>query len=268
MTVTVSEAWESRDTLLGDTPDVQLIYIIDGTQDDVEAGANLYATAPPLYGGLPFSQQELKRIGDQTWVGTCHYAYGPVSDNEYTFEIGGGTNKITQSLGTTAYPLAGLTAPNFAGAIGVTKDSVEGVDVQAPTYTWSETWGFSNAQITDAYKATLFQLTNAPVNSLPWRNFAAGEVLFLGASGRQKNLPPFSTQLPWQITFKFAASPNANDIMVGPIGPITKLGWQYLWTRYADFDDVASQALVKQPLAVYVETVYDSSDLNLLGIGP
>jgi hypothetical protein len=44
----------------------------------------------------------------------------------------GGTQHITQSLATIQKYAAAGTAPDFGGAIGVTHDSVEGVDITVP----------------------------------------------------------------------------------------------------------------------------------------
>ena len=71
----------------------------------------------------------------------------------------------------------------------------------------------------------------------------------------------------WEITFRFAGSPNRSGLSVGPIGNIAKKGWEYLWVRYADAEDAASHSLVKAPLAAYVEKVYEEGDFSDLGIG-
>jgi hypothetical protein len=101
------------------------------------------------------------------------------------------------------------------------------------------------------------------VNDATFRNFAAGEVLFLGASGTKQG------NGWWQITFKFARERNATGLSVGAITGIAKGGWQYLWVRYED--DVggagANTALIKKAKAAYVETVYMSWSFSGLGIG-
>ena len=112
--------------------------------------------------------------------------------------------------------------------------------------------------MTPGYKTTLFVLTGR-VNAGVFKGFAAGEVLFLGASGSQRG------QDDWEITFRFAASPNVSGLAVGPITGITKRGWEYLWVRYADAED--QHVLVKQPIAAYVEKVYPDGDFSGLGIG-
>jgi len=111
--------------------------------------------------------------------------------------------------------------------------------------------------VTGAYKVILFHMTGR-VNAFPFKGFAPGEVLFLGASGSLRG------QEDWEITFRFAASPNAINLKVGDIVGIVKKGWEYLWVRYADAED--ENVLVKQPTAAYVEQVYEYGDFALLGI--
>ena len=106
----------------------------------------------------------------------------------------------------------------------------------------------------------LFQLTGR-VNSAPYKGFQAGECLFLGASGSKRG------EEDWEISFRFAASPNKTGLSVGDIGGIDKKGWEYLWVRYADAEDPAAKSIVKRPAAVYVEQVYEYGDFSGLGIG-
>jgi hypothetical protein len=135
---------------------------------------------------------------------------------------------------------------------------VEGTDVTVPVYNFTETHYLPDSAVTGAYKAALFQLTGR-VNNASFKGFAAGEVLFLGASGAKRGTDD------WEITYRFAASPNVTGLAVGPITGITKLGWDYLWVRYADAED--ENVLVKQPIAAYVERVYELGNFGALGIG-
>ena len=138
----------------------------------------------------------------------------------------------------------------------------EGVDITVPVFQFSETHYFTNDQVTPSYKGTLFTLTGK-VNSGAFKGFQAGEVLFLGASGARRGTDPDDD---WEITFRFAASPNASGISVGDISGISKKGWEYLWVRYADQEDTGSHAIVKRPVAAYVERVYDEGSFAGLGI--
>jgi hypothetical protein len=40
-----------------------------------------------------------------------------------------------------------------------------------------------------------------------------------------------------------------------------------MWVRYADSEDEAAKVIVKKPVAVYIEKVYEEGDFSLLGIG-
>ena len=46
---------------------------------------------------------------------------------------------------------------------------------------------------------------------------------------------------------------------------MAKGGWEYLRVRCSDAE--SEKVLVKQPIAVFVEKVYESGDLSGLGIG-
>jgi len=59
------------------------------------------------------------------------------------------------------------------------------VDITVPVYSFSETHYNSLAFVTESYKQTLFGLTGK-VNNAAFKGFAAGEVLFLGASGSKR----------------------------------------------------------------------------------
>jgi hypothetical protein len=158
------------------------------------------------------------------------------------------------------YAAAGFSAPDFFGAIGVTDDRVEGTDITVPVFNFTETHYIEKALVTGAYKLALFNLTGK-VNGSGFKGFAKGEVLFLGASGSKRGLDD------WEITFRFAASPNVAGISLGDIAGVSKEGWQYLWVRFIDDEDATAKALIKRPVAAYVEQVYPYGDFSNLGIG-
>ena len=267
MPVEVVEKFESRLVTTGSSPSVELRYVIRGTNDDIEARNALVAFSPATYDPwgsgwfyLPRETVSVQPVGDLLWEGVVRYGpFTPTDESTFAFDTGGGTQHITQSKQTVAKYPAG-TAPDFKGAIGVTNDSVEGVDITVPVYHFSETHYLPDTTVTPAYRLTIFQLTGR-VNAGVFKGFNVGEVLFLGASGARRGYGD------WEITFRFAASPNVSNLTIGDITGIDKKGWEYLWVRYADSEDAAAKALVKKPLAVYIERVYDNGDMSLLGIG-
>ncbi|MBK9128174.1 MAG: hypothetical protein IPM13_10280 [Phycisphaerales bacterium] len=266
--ITVSERFDSRQVTTGQNASVELRYTVRGTNDDVEARAAVADAAPTMYdpwgGGTLFLPREsitVQPVGDWLWEGIVRYGGVPQTDQSvFAFDTGGGTQHITHSLATVArYAPSGMTAPDCKGAIGVTADSVEGVDIAVPVYQFSETHYRPDSVVTPAYKATIFSLTGK-VNSVAFKGFAAGECLFLGASGSRRGYGD------WEITYRFAASPNMTGLAVGDITGIAKKGWEYLWVRYADELDQAASRLIKRPIGAYVEQVYQYGDLNQLGI--
>ena len=262
---TIIELYDSREATEGvDNPSVDLHYIVQGTEDDGQVRTLVESTVPAFYAGLVFQSYHIAHQGGGIWDVTVRYGQIEPKDtgaSTFFFETGGGTQHITQSIQTVnRYAPPGKTAPDFKGAIGVTSDAVEGTDITVPIYQFTETHYIPADLVTGAYKATLFALTGK-VNNGPFRGFAAGEVLFLGASGAKRG------HADWEITFRFAASPNVTGLQVGDIPGINKKGWEYLWVRYADDQDSAANALVKRPVAAYVEQVYQYGDFSLLGIG-
>ena len=263
MPVTVLEKWDSRDTTLAESSAVELRFLVTGTDDDTQVAAGVLSESPAAYNGLLRESVTFSRIGELEWESTVRYATPPATDTDpsFTFETGGGTAHITQALGTSGvYVAEGNTAPDFQHAIGVTRDAVEGVDIVVPVYKWTETFRLSAAAVTGAYKALVFALTGR-TNDAGFRGFQAEEVLFEGARGSRRGTGD------WEITFAFAASPNVTGMSVGSITGISKKGWEYLWCRYADFEDEAAQMLVRRPVAVIVNRVYPSGSFSGLGIG-
>jgi len=268
--VTVEEKFESRLVTTGQNASAELRYVVRGTNDDVEARTALVNASPLVYDlyntGIYLLVREsltLEPVGDELWEGIVRYGIFPqTNESVFAFDTGGGTQHVTQSLSTVAaYAPPGKVPPDFKGAIGVTADSVEGGDITVPVYQFSETHYLPAELVTPGYKAALFFLTGK-VNGVPFRGFAVGECLFLGASGSKRGYGD------WEITFRFAGSPNASNLRVGDIIGINKRGWEYLWVRYADAEDTNAKALVKKPIAAYIEQVYEYGDFLLLGIGP
>jgi hypothetical protein len=181
-------------------------------------------------------------------------------DPVYSFDTGGGTQHLTQSLKTVAkYP---SEAPDYNGAIGYDGENVTGIDVTMPVMNFSETHYLKPRKVSTQYKKTIAELTGS-VNSKEFKGYAEGEVLFLGASGSRRGDDRDNF---WEISFKFAVSANRKKFKVGKLDITEKKGWDYLWVRYAD-DVKDKKTLIKKPVAAYVEKVYERKDFGLLGIG-
>ena len=272
--VTVEETPDSRAGTMANTDSKQdRKYIAKGSADDVAIRTAVLAYCPAsIPAGLVRGPVDIDPIRDTIdelnpakccWNVTVHYVpstspKAQIDGGTYNFDTGGGTQHIIASKGTVGAYGTGTATTDNGNLIGVTKDNVEGVDVTVPVFQFSYTHSFSNAVVTDAYKGVLYNLTGK-VNNGTFHGCAAGECLFLGASGSKKSGEK------WEITFKFAASPNKTGLTIGDIGGIAKKGWEYLWVRYSP--KVVNKMMSQKPVAVYVETVYDSGDFSTLGIG-
>ena len=119
MTAVVGEKFESRKVTTGESPTVELIYFISGTQDDQETEQSGLVSVP-----CPCKACESSRWAEG--FGTA-----------LPLTVAGNPKK-------PATPAAGKRigrspAPDFGGAIGVTHDNVEGVNVTVPVYSFAET---------------------------------------------------------------------------------------------------------------------------------
>ena len=259
MSIDIFEAFDSRRFSDGLISTGELKYIVTGTTSEADVLDALLAEAPATVNDLRRMEVSAEPLGGGVWA--CTVPYESRRESQYTFETGGASAHITQSLQTIGrHAPSGATAPDFFGAIGVNGDSVDGTDVTVPVFNFTETYRVASSTVTGTYKMTLFNCTGK-TNNAAFRGFAVGEVLFLGASGTKTGLDD------WEISFKFAASPNVSSLAIG--GGITvtaKAGWDYLWVRFADAEDTAANALVKRPVAAYVERVYQSADFTTMGL--
>jgi hypothetical protein len=226
----------------------------------------------------------LEYLGDQAWQLEVSYSKeGGESEEQRdpmkrsrSFDTGGGTQHVTQAIGSDAFPngeqrfhTGSPAAPDMFGAIGVDGDSVNGVDIIIPQLTWTESYDVPNQYVSTNYIKTVSSLTGT-VNNAAFRTFAAGEVLFAGASGSQQ-WDSDKGDGPWNLSYKFIASPNQGSgktlpaITVGAVTNVEKDGHDYLWVRYED--SVANDTLFKQPKFVYVNKVYRRADFSQLGLG-
>ncbi len=259
MAASISESYTSRGFTLGQQAGRELVYMIYDAVDEDDAAVILNATAPTTYQGLTIESLSAEPQGNDIWKGYARYV--KIDDTEYTFDTGGGQARITQSLQTiNSYAPTGFIAPDYQGAIGVSGDRVEGADIPSRNYQFTETHRFPDGSINSTFRGYLFQLTGRYNNAL-FRDFAAGECLLVGVSGSKRG------DEQWSLTFRFTCQPNVTGQAIGDITGIDKLGWEYLWVQYADFEDSLAYVLVKRPIAAYVERVIEPGNFTLLGIG-
>lgn len=251
-----------------------------GTSSDVELHREIYSQIPGFWqypdqpgATLYVDSYTVTYLGDKAWQVTASYKKTGIEDDtkreplkrSRSFETGGATSHVTQAISETAFG----GGPNQYKAIGVDGNSVAGVDVVTPALNWTEDYEVPSSYVTSAYIKMLATLTGT-VNNAAFRSFAAGEVLFIGASGGHE-WDAERGDGPWKLSYKFVASPNAGPnestpaITVGDITGIVKKGHEYMWVRYED--SVSDSTLLKKPKHVYVNQVYRTANFAALGIG-
>jgi hypothetical protein len=262
----ISEFFRSRG-LTGDFDNSrqELVYKITQTDDYAEAYSLLIAAAPAsvTIDGNVLSKRVFSCDPEDymVWTGTVSYSKRRLEEGEsnYQFETGGGTTHITHSIATIQSVRAGGgTAANFYNAIGWSGSEIAGCEIVSPNFTFSETHVLPGSAVDGAYKLALFNATGK-VNNGTFKGFAAGEVLFLGASGSQRQ------DGSWEITYRFAASANATGLSIGGLTGLNKKGWEYLWIHYED--ESSEDLAVKKPVQANVEQVYATTSFSALGIG-
>lgn len=145
--------------------------------------------------------------------------------------------------------------PYTGGAIGITKDSIEGVDIDGGPLSFSKRVYLE--ELTDEQVARLAEAKNC-CNANPWRLWDTGQVRFKGVSGGDQGRNNV------EISLEFEVDANLSGFYVGTIGPITKLAHEYLWVYYKEFEDKVSHTITKKPAYAYVERVYGWSDFSII----
>ena len=266
----MAKIWESGESLAitDDPPGRVDKWEIRDVLDEAEAWALLRSQAflavfHPSGKSLRLKGTDLEPLGKGHWRGTVNYAASEPEENEavVNFDVASETQHISQSLQTVGQFVTDTgTAADYKGAIGVEGDEVKGCDIVAPRLSFGWTVYKPKEIITVAYVKSLASMVGR-TNASAFLSFAAGELLFVGASGSRR-----AKQDDWELTFKFDASPNVTDITIGDITGISKLGFDYLWVAYEPAEDTDAKIVKPQPRQVNVERVYRSADFSPLSI--
>ena len=295
MALQIWEKAESREQTIGpDSPEYVLLYGVLGTEDDGQVRQIVQEEIPAYVGHLAFQNYNLTPLGGGAWDVEVRYAQkdhtGPDSPTqggatdgtggekdgkdqgkpssakswEFSFDTSGGTHKLLKSLATRHYNASMIDHVDYAGAILVKKEDVEGVDVTIPNFAFT-----IKASITPPLNAewlyAMYRMTgkvNSKAVGIYARGtiltFKAGELHCQGATGSVKE------DGDWEVSLKIAASENVTGLTIEGITGIEKKGWEFLWVRYKDA--VKNNILAPEAVEVYVEQVYETFDfLQVIG---
>jgi len=288
---TLTEHLDSRRTEQdgdGNLTSATLQFTLLGVSDDATARATAISGISQTFNNLVRDSVELspRWVDDNSSRGeweveatyvTREEAEPKTTEQEITIDVGAASQRITQSLATIdSFAPPNETAPDYEGAINVSDDRVEGVDIEFPVVTITVTRYVPDADVTQSYLNTLYGLSQTvndssitlrrkrfdADNNLVTRDmvqFDAGELKFDGFTQSYRE-----EKNDWQFTYTFSASPNETGLVIGSISGITKRGWDYMWVKYKQTTDANAGALVKVPVAVYVEQVYKDGDFTLI----
>lgn len=231
------------------------------------------------------SFNSLTRLNDTTWTASVNYVQfvGGLPDpsqfggrtGAFQFETGGGRRTVLQNLSTLQVSSRSVyavkyTADELGPFINANEDGIEGVDIEASVFRFSVSKAYSPAELAPGYVANLFDYTNCYNSKIVNVNvdgvrltFKIGELLFLGASGTRDD------DGLWKITYNFAAQKNLPaGTVIGDLDPFAQpvLGWSFLEVRTFSTTTGDPPIPVRKPKAAIEHAVYESRDLNLLGI--
>lgn len=264
--IQIVELLRDRIVSTGQIPHAERRYIVSGTTSDVEARQSLSAHAPTLFDPwgdglvfLPRVDVTVESLSEDMWLGGVAYGTIPQQGEIVRhFTTQGGTEHVFVARRHIAsYAPPGATAPDYKGAI----NGGEGLSIGVAVFMFKEVHYKDAAFFTPQYRAqVVFPLTYT-VNDRPFRGFARGEVLFMGAAARQQG------DGKWEVQYDFAAARNREGVTIGDITGINKKGWQYLWVDVEEAEDNDAARIVAVPSVVSVEEVYPEANFGLLGIG-
>jgi len=246
----------------------EIAYRAFGSEDVDEVLAELETTAPSTLAGLDLVGFDIglaAQAEDGVYDAVALYGareaseFIPTGQRRVNFDTGGTTERLTKSITTVSRTPSG--AADYKGAIGVSDTGVEGVDIIVPSFRFSITKAFALSAVDAAYQLAVMNLTGK-VNNATFEGWAAGTVLFTGASGAQ------NPGKDYELTFNFQVSPAQTNIpFVDSVVIPAKGGHEYLWVKYEPEEDATAKALAQRPVAAYVEKVYDTGDFSVLNAG-
>ncbi len=262
MPITVEERFQSRRGGTSDFAYEERDFTVRGSDVpvDIDAAVLAHVDAPATIVGTDGTLYRVgirnrDQHGKELWVATVSYESSEfelaVGQKRHRWTTTGGTHHILHARShVTTYNGSGTVAAdaNHDGQLGWDGRAINGADVVTPVFSFDVDIALSSIT---GVAATVLSLTGK-LNNATFYGFAAGEVLYLGAtrSDRGNGIK--------DVTHSFAASPNRTSVSVGSITVSTVGGW-----------DVVSIASTEAGVIehVYIDKVYDLGNFSSLGIG-
>ena len=268
--LTKSEIFRPVDDPTGTT---YWMYLGDA-EDDAAAQLAFDAGLPGFYLGSPQLDYRATHMGNGVYLAEVHYGLAPpLSIGETVWEIdnSAGREKIYQSKSTVRRQRAHTGDPliDFGGAIGVTDEGVEGVEIFVGGGKMTAKRRYIQGDFASNYVEQVEQLlcnpprTNDAEFSFIWQGqtytFAAGELLMVGIHGSTVDLQRV------EVDHEFMISRNRTDIpLQGFDATVSKNGHEAYWISFQK--TVSNGRMSKRPIQYNAEQVYDAGDFSILQI--
>lgn len=267
----------------GDYTNRSVEFIVKNASNEGDAITETVVYVMVNYGGqidgLPLQNVSVEEISYPKGIFKTTAQFGKIDDQEkdtgtieFNFDVNMDTRRIYRSIetvsGATQYVRPGGKAKPLNGRINVNSDGIaDGTDIRIPVPGFQVTWYAPVASVTDGYKVDVLNLVGT-INDSTFYGFDRGEVMFTGASGRQRNIDD------WELSYRFEVHPNVSDQTIGEspdqITGIDVEGWNFLHVRYERQqrnNDAGDKIDVFVPEQAYVERIYEYGNFALLGIG-
>jgi len=228
-----------------------------GATDYADAATELASVLPTTFtmpdGRLAYLASVVAREirSDEFFAFDVGYASQPpaaVDEEEYEFSVSAQTERIYQSIATTAFNPSGKSTPNFGGAIGVQNGQPQGAEPLSAYSTFAITkhWALSAVDLT--YQGVIESLVGS-VCSASFKGRAAGTVRFMGANGRRQG-----DKFP--ISYQFGFRPNVAGFTVDAITVTSANGWDIIDPLYEFYEDVTAKKVTHRARCVYVHQIH------------
>jgi len=277
------QAWAAEQWTISDSVEVPQEWLIHDVDDELSALIFALGDLPPFFGGAAMASLSIaRREADDVWRVAVKYSLsrsnpissvpggsgdGNLEDPEITYELGGETRHITDSIASTMYRTwsDGSTVSTEYGSspIGVTKDEVKGVDIPFPIVSFSETHYFPAIALRGdqgRQRRQTWESLFGKVNNAEFRGYLDGEVQFQGVSLQQKGNKPVAVQ------FKFQRRPTLFDVPIGALVIPEISGFAIPDPRWEEVKNDVTKKMTRQVAEVWVHEAIASADFTDLGI--
>jgi hypothetical protein len=276
MPITVKEIRRSRSHVSSAKPTARREYMAWGDTDGNAIEVAVDLIAPDSVNGLVIDSVSVDPTDENESVWRVVYNYTTVESRptpetlgeEISFDLGSVTINIAQNTNgaaaTTKYAKQGETAPDFKGGIDYDPETKQfrGIDKLFETFSFSITRYVPKSIVEEAQYIQNLRDCAFRTNSAPFRGFASGEVLFMGAAGSKRS------ESDYAITFRFLAGKHLAGLVIGDIAGIAKPAHDHLWVLFEEPEEESLREMTpKEPKAVYVEKLYLPANFpQLLGV--